>query len=214
MNLIIAGIHTGVGKTLCSAVFTEALGWDYWKPVQAGDLQVSDSWFVQNHISNQVTRIHKERYQLQRAASPHWAAAEEGIRIRPEDFKLPSTPNSLIIETAGGVMSPLSGELLNLNLMEHFNCPVVLVCNDYLGSINHSLLSIKALQAAGVDLLGLVFCGKAVPTTRDFIIGYAKLPVLISIPYFDSINKDVISSYAKTVSSHLKKLLNVVCPER
>jgi dethiobiotin synthetase len=214
MNLIIAGIHTGIGKTLCSAVLAEALAWDYWKPVQAGDLEASDSWFVRSHISNTTTVIHPERYQLQRAASPHWAAAEEGITMQLQDFVGPITGNSLLIETAGGVMSPLSERLVNLDLMRHLNCPVVLVCQDYLGSINHSLLSIQALRSAGIELCGLVFSGKEVATTRQYIVQYSGVPVLLSIPYFDKVSKETIGVFARSVSSQLKKKVNAVYSKR
>jgi dethiobiotin synthetase len=214
MNLVIAGIHTGIGKTLCSTILAEALGWDYWKPVQAGDLETSDSWFVRNHISNSTTVIHPERYRLQRAASPHWAAAEQGITMQLKDFILPETSNSLLIETAGGVMSPLAEGLLNLDLVRHFNCPVIIVSQDYLGSINHSLLTIEAMCSAGIEVCGLVFCGKEVSTTRNFIKQYAKLPVLLSIPYFDKLDKAAISVFAASVSSSLKNKIDVLCSKR
>jgi dethiobiotin synthetase len=208
MNLVVAGIHTGIGKTVCSAVLAEALHYDYWKPVQAGNLDNTDSIFVQQHISNQVSKIHPEAFRLQLPASPQWAAMQEGMEITLDAFSFPVTSNPVIVETAGGVMSPLSNTLLNMHLMQHLQLPVVLVSNNYLGSINHTLLSVQALQQAGISLAGLVFCGEEVPSTRQFILSYTGLPLLLSIPQFNTINKKEITGFASSVSNRLKEQLN------
>jgi dethiobiotin synthetase len=208
MSIIIAGIHTGIGKTICAAVLAEALQYDYWKPVQAGDLHATDSMFVSRHIRNTVTKIHDEAYRLAVAASPHLAAEQEEIEITFDRIMLPSTDNGLIIETAGGIMSPLNRRQLNLDMVLHFNLPVVLVCNDYLGSINHSLLSIKAMQNEGIEILGLVFNGREVPSTREYIMEYSGLPTLLSIPYFTNTGRQDLCDFAVSVSSILKNKLN------
>lgn len=208
MSLLVAGIHTGTGKTVCSAVLAEALHYDYWKPVQAGDLHASDSLFVTHHISNAKTVVHPEAYRLQLAASPHWAARQEGREITLESLSLPVSANRLIVETAGGVMSPLSFSLLNIDLIKHFNLPVVLVSENYLGSINHTLLSITVLKQAGVPLAGIVFNGEEVASTREFILSWSGLPLLFSIPKFEKMDKGVIASFAATISASLKEKLN------
>jgi dethiobiotin synthetase len=214
MNIIIAGIHTGIGKTLCSAIMTEALEYDYWKPVQAGDLHSTDCMFVQKHIGNTRTKVHDERYRLAVAASPHWAAELEDVTIDFEELTLPSTEKGLIIETAGGVMSPLNATQTNLDLIRHLDLPVALVCNDYLGSINHSLLSIEALRKAEVQIMGLVFCGKEVKSTRDYILSYTGLPMLFSIPHFETLDEIILCSFAASISSSLKKHIHEFCPKR
>ena len=203
MNIIIAGIHTGIGKTVCSAVICQALGYDYWKPVQAGELNDSDSIFIKRNVSNPLCTVHPERYQLTIPASPHYAAALEGVEIKPADFLLPYTTNSMVVETAGGIMSPLSNSFLNIDLMQQLNLPVILVSNNYLGSINHTLLTVEAMQKRNLEVAGLVFCGHEFSSTRDFILQYTKLPLLFSIPQFDTINEAVIASFAKTISLHL-----------
>jgi dethiobiotin synthetase len=208
MSIIVAGIHTGIGKTICSAVLAEALQYDYWKPVQAGDLHATDSMFVSRHIRNTVTKIHDEAYRLAVAASPHLAAEQEEIEITFDRIMLPSTNNGLIIETAGGIMSPLNRRQQNLDMVLHFNLPVVMVCNDYLGSINHSLLSIKAMQSEGIEILGLVFNGREVPSTREYIMEYSGLPTLLSIPYFTNTGRQDLCDFAISVSSVLKNKLN------
>jgi dethiobiotin synthetase len=195
MNYCIAGIHTGIGKTVCSAVICQALGYDYWKPVQAGDLDHSDSLFIQDHVKNPLCKIHPERYKLVLAASPHYASEKEDIHIKKEDFTLPATQNDLIIETAGGLMSPLSSDLLNIDLIDYFKLPVILVSNNYLGSINHTLLSYNLLKQRKVDIAGLVFVGEHTPSSEKFILDYSKLPLLFSIPFFKDFNQNSIQEF-------------------
>lgn len=203
MHILIAGIHTGIGKTICSAVICQALGLDYWKPVQAGDLDNSDSIFIKRNVINPSCKIHPERYRLSIPASPHYAAAQDDIEIKRSDFILPHTNNSLVVETAGGIMSPLAKNFLNIDLMEQLKLPVILVSNNYLGSINHTLLTVAALQQRNIFVSGLVFSGEAVDATRNYILEHTKLPLLFSIPFFKKIDSDAIAAFAKTVSINL-----------
>src|SRR5436190_452971 len=124
MSIIIAGIHTNIGKTICAATICQALGYDYWKPVQAGDLENSDSVFIKRCVTNPRCTVHPETYRLTIAASPHFAAAEDGISISKEKITLPQSSNNIVVETAGGIMSPLADDLLNIDLIQHFNLPV------------------------------------------------------------------------------------------
>ena len=203
MSIIIAGIHTGIGKTICSAVICQAIGYDYWKPVQAGDLENSDSIFIKKNVTNPACFIHPERYKLNIPASPHHAAAQDKTEMKPADFILPKTNNQLVIETAGGIMSPLAKKFLNIDLMQQFNLPVVLVSNNYLGSINHTLLTVSALQQRNIFIHGLVFSGEVVDSTREFILEHTQLPLLFSIPFFEKIDSSTIADFAKTVSINL-----------
>jgi dethiobiotin synthetase len=203
MSVIIAGIHTGIGKSLCSAIICEATGYDYWKPVQAGSLDDSDSIFVKRNISNSSTIIHPEIYRLQIAASPHIAAEIDGLEIKKENIILPKSNNKIIVETAGGLLSPFSKTFFNIDLPTHLNLPVILVSNNYLGSINHTLLSVEALQKRNIEIKGIVFGGEEVESTRLFILEYTKLPLLFSIPYFEKINAETIQTFAKTISLNL-----------
>ena len=203
MSIIIAGIHTGIGKTICSAVICQAIGYDYWKPVQAGDLENSDSLFIKKNVTNPASSIHPERYKLNIPASPHYAATQDKIEIKHADFILPKTNNQIVIETAGGIMSPLAKNFLNIDLMQQFNLPVVLVSNNYLGSINHTLLTVNALQQRNILIHGLVFSGQVVDSTREFILEHTQLPLLFSIPFFEKIDSSTIADFAKTVSINL-----------
>ena len=190
MNVIIAGIHTGIGKTLCSALLCEKLGYDYWKPVQAGT-ESTDSDFIRTHVSNPKCTIHPEVYMLKTPASPHYAAEVEGIVIKSEIIQLPKSSNSLIVETAGGLMSPLADQYLNIDLVEQLQLQVILVSNNYLGSINHTLLSVEALQKRNIPILGIVFSGEEVSSTRSYILKYTGLPLLFSIPPMEISRKSV-----------------------
>ncbi len=198
-HLIVVGIHTGIGKTVCSAIMTEALRYDYWKPVQAGDLDASDSIFIKNHISNPLSIIHEEAYRLTQPMSPHAAAKIDNVDIQLDILHLPKSQNSIIVETAGGIMSPLSDTMVNLDLIKHLGLPVILVTNDYLGSINHTLLSIEILRGAKIPIIGLVFSGKKVATTRAFIMQYSGLETLFEIPFFENINRKAIVNFAATL---------------
>jgi dethiobiotin synthetase len=209
MSFIIVGIHTGIGKTLCSAILCEALGYDYWKPVQAGDLDNSDSVFIKNHVSNPLCTIHPETYRLKLAASPHFAADTEGVLIEKNKFILPKTANNIIVETAGGIMSPLSKGVLNIDLIKHLNLPVILVSENYLGSINHTLMTVKHLQYQNIPIKGIVFNGEVVESSIDFILAETGLPLLFSIPQFEIVNRKRIKNFVlKNDFSALKSKIN------
>ena len=193
--VIIAGIHTGIGKTLCSAILCQAWGYDYWKPVQAGDLAHSDSIFIKNNVSNPLCTIHPEAYQLQMAASPHFAAYTEGVNIERQKMNLPPTHNNIIVETAGGIMSPLGMNFLNIDLIQHLKLPVILVSENYLGSINHTLMSIYVLKQHNIPIKGIIFNGDVIQSSVDFIVENSQLPHLFSIPKMEQVNKESIQKF-------------------
>ncbi|MBK7110525.1 MAG: dethiobiotin synthase [Bacteroidetes bacterium] len=177
----IAGIGTGVGKTIFSAIITEALHADYWKPVQCGDLNNSDTLIVKSLVTNSKTIFHPETFQLKEPMSPHAAAAIDGVAINPSDFKLPETDNTIIIEGAGGLMVPLNDTFLIVDLFKQLNLPVILVSRNYLGSINHTILSYEILKQKNIPIAGLVFNDAGNFTTENFIIEYTQLPVILKI---------------------------------
>jgi dethiobiotin synthetase len=200
MSVVIAGIHTGIGKTVCSAIICQATGCDYLKPVQAGDLENTDSLFVRQNVSNESCFVHPEIYKLKLAASPHYAAQLEGIEIEKNKMVLPAIKKNILIETAGGIMSPLAKNFLNLDLIEYLAIPVVLVSNSYLGSINHTLMSYMALTSRNIKLAGIVFNGEKNLASEQYILEYTQLPLLFSIPTFKILNKEAIQDFAKGVT--------------
>lgn len=204
MRYFITGIGTGVGKTVASAIITEALQADYWKPVQAGDLDCSDTHRVKDLVSSPGSIFHPEAFKLKNAMSPHAAAALENIEIIPEEISAPETRNDLVIEGAGGVMAPLNNRQTMLHLMLHLDAGIVLISSGYLGSINHTLLSWQILKAAGLRIKGIVFNGKENLESEKFILQYTGLPCLLRIKQEETITKKMISRYAALIKGNLK----------
>lgn len=199
MRLIIAGIGTEVGKTLVSAVLCRALKADYWKPVQAGELDSSDSHKV---AAWSGAKTWPEAYRLTQAMSPHAAAAHDGVRIEADQMRPPSTPERLVIELAGGLMVPLREDYLNIDLIAELGSPVLLVVRDYLGSINHTLLSLALLQQRNIPLAGLVFTDTPNPESRAAIQARTDTPTWLALPHLDTINPEIITYYATRVRQH------------
>ena len=198
----ITGIGTNIGKTIVSAILTEALEADYWKPIQAGDLEFSDSLKVENLISTTKTKIHPEAYRLNQPMSPHAAAKLDNISIDLEKIELPKTTNHLIIEGAGGLMVPLNDNELLIDLIQKLDVEVILVSQNYLGSINHTLLSLEVLKSKNLNVLGIIFNGEENTETEKYILNYTGVAKLGRIQKHDFINKEVVLSY-KSVFKNL-----------
>jgi dethiobiotin synthetase len=206
MKLFITGIGTDVGKTITSAIITEALEADYWKPVQAGDLHFSDSHKLQSLLSNSKTKIHPNSYSLQTPASPHYAAAIDGVAIDIQKITTPKTNNHLVIEGAGGLFVPLNQTATILDLIQP-DYKVIVVSRHYLGSINHTLLTIEALQNRKIAIAGIVFSGDENPATESIILSKTGVNVIGRIdnePYFD---QNVISYYAEKFKENLQRIV-------
>jgi dethiobiotin synthetase len=203
-QLIVAGIGTGVGKTVASAVLVEALEADYWKPVQSGSQEDSDTLTVQHLISNQRSFFHEEAYQLKAPLSPHIAAEMEGREIQPEQLSLPAANNHLIVELAGGLMTPLNDRTLNIDLVKKWDKPVVLVSQNYLGSINHTLLSAEALKQQHITIAGIIFNGEETASSESLILNYTQLPFIGRIPMLPALNARAVSEVALYFKSVLK----------
>ncbi len=198
-SIIVAGIGTEIGKTVTSAILCEALEADYWKPVQAGELENSDSHKVQALISNEKTKIHPEAYSLGSPMSPHAAAEIDGLTINCDHLQIPETDNNLIIELAGGLMVPLTKNYLNIDLVSELKFPVVLVSSYYLGSINHTLLSWEALVSRNIEVIGIVFNGEKTPSTDEVILHRTQAQCLLEIKKEQEIKKETIRNYANQI---------------
>lgn len=200
-NYFITGIGTDVGKTVASAILTEALEADYWKPVQAGDLENSDTIKVQRLVSNTKTVFHKEAYQLTQPMSPHAAAKIDKIDIDLNQIQVPKTTNNLIIEGAGGLMVPLNNSQLIIDLIKKLDVETILVSQNYLGSINHTLLSIEAIKQKGLKIKGIIFNGDENKETEEYILNYTGINYLGRINNHSTISKDVVLSYKNNFNS-------------
>lgn len=221
-NYFITAIGTDSGKTLLSAILTEALQADYWKPVQAGLPKDSDT--VKAMLSNTTSRILPEAVFLQMPASPHAAAASENRRISLSDIEWPAGVNNasggqqednlppegrppqdrpLIIEGAGGCLVPLNDHESIIDLVPQFGAQVVLVSNHYLGSINHTLLTAELLRQRNYPVAGIVFNGTAAPGTEEVILKRTGYRCLLRIARHESINKELVKSYAAQLRKEL-----------
>ena len=197
----ITGISTEVGKTIASAIITEALKADYWKPVQAGELDYCDTKKVKNLVSNAKTKFHPNAYALETPMSPHAAADIDGVTIELSKIKPPKTKNNLVIEGAGGLLVPLNNTETILDLIKP-NYKVIVVSRHYLGSINHTLLTVNLLKTKGFEV-SLLFSGNEHKTTESIITEMTNTPVMGRIneePYFD---KNVVKEYASILKDNL-----------
>ena len=206
--IFITGTGTDVGKTLIAAIVTEALQADYWKPVQAGFSDGTDSLFVEKMISNSQSKIHPELYKLKMPASPHLAAAAEQKEIKIKEIiaHLPKTKNRLIIEGAGGLMVPLNKKKLILNLIKELNAKVIIVSKNELGSINHSLLTAAVLKKEKADVAGWIFTEEYQHYENE-IAGWSGYPVIASIKHLPVISKETIKEQALKLRPLLKSVL-------
>lgn len=204
---LITGIGTGIGKTLVSAVLTEALKADYFKPIQCGNLDELDSDFVREHLFNSKSKIHSENFLLKKPASPHDAAKAENKEIRLKDFSLPATQNTLLIEGAGGMLVPLNERKeYVIDFAKKFDAEVILVTDYYLGSINHTLLSLNFLKAKKLKPALVVFNGDKVEGSKQAILKEMEGVPFVEIERFE-VNPDSVKQIADQLSDSLSKIL-------
>ena len=205
MKLFITGISTDVGKTVASAIIVEALQADYWKPIQAGDLGHSDTHKVQSLITNTQSQFHPNSYALQTPASPHLAAAKDGITIDLKQIQEPKTVNHLVIEGAGGILVPLNVTESVVDIIQP-DYKVIVVSRHYLGSINHTLLTVEALQNRKIQVAGIIFSGEENTSSEQIILNRTGVICIGRIgeePYFDT---NVIVEYADLFRENLLKI--------
>jgi len=197
--IFITGIGTEIGKTIVSAVLVEKLQADYWKPVQSGELNNSDTMIVKKLISNKKSVFHQEAYRLNQPFSPHYSAALDGIEIDLDKINLPQTENQLIIEGAGGLMVPLNEKVLMIDLIKKLDAEVVLVSKNYLGSINHTLLSIEILKNRNIPIKRLIFCGEHNQSSEHVIFKQTEIKIL-RIPFLNKLNKIAIKEFTESLN--------------
>ena len=201
----ITGIGTDVGKTVVAAIVVEALKADYWKPVQAGELQHTDTHSVEELISNSKSLMHEHSYALQTPMSPHAAAEIDGIQIDLTAIKEPTTENHLVIEGAGGLLVPLNEEKTILDLIKN-DYKIIVVSRHYLGSINHTLLTLSELRSRGLEVSGIIFNGATHPSTEHIIKKIGRVKEIGRIDQEAVIDKKVIKKYAALLKEQLEAL--------
>lgn len=191
-RFVIVGTDTGVGKTVFSAALVQALGASYWKPVQAGLEAETDSQIVARLSGAPQDRILPEAWRLRLAASPHIAAGAEGVEIDAASLAPPDVTGPLVIETAGGVMVPLTDTMLTIDVLARWRLPVILVARTKLGTINHSLLTIEALRHRDIAIHGVAFVGEKEREAQDTILRIGKVKALGRLPRLAVLSKDTL----------------------
>ncbi len=193
MRFVITGTDTGVGKTVFSAALAAAVGASYWKPVQAGLEGETDSETVRRLSGLGQDRILPEAYRLKLPASPHIAAAREGVRIDAGRLAIPAIRCPLVIEGAGGLMVPLSADLLQIDVFASWRLPVILCARTTLGTINHTLLSLEAMARRSIPLHGIAFAGDACEEVENAILAFGKVRRLGRLPPLDPLNAGALA---------------------
>lgn len=206
-NIVVAGIGTGVGKTVVSAILSLIFKGDYWKPIECGHGIHSDTTLVSEWLQGSGVTIHPPTYALKAPVSPHHAARLEGKTINCDGVTIPSTSRPLIIEGVGGVLVPISSHLLTVDLFQAWPCVWVIVSHHYLGSINHTLLTIEGLRQRRLPLLGLIFNGDPHPDTESAICAHTHLPVLGRLLPESSITLSILKRYAAEWTPQFSSLL-------
>lgn len=191
--LFITGIGTDIGKTVVSAILVEKLRADYWKPIQSGDLENSDTQKVKKLITNTHSVFHTESYRLTQPFSPHKSADLDGINIDLRSIVIPETSKTLIIEGAGGLMVPLNDKEYIIDLIQQLNAEVVLVVKNYLGSINHTLLSLESLKHRNIAIKGIVYNGEMDSYSEAAIQRFSNVKILGYIPFIEKLDSKTIT---------------------
>jgi dethiobiotin synthetase len=207
-RIFVTGIGTGVGKTAVSAILTKALDADYWKPIQAGFEDGTDSEQVAKWLTGSGSVVHPEVYRLAKPASPHIAAREEGITIDVKKIRqqIPDINRTLLIEGAGGLLVPLNSSAFVADLIKELDAKVILVSRNYLGSINHSLLTARVCRELQLPVIGWIFNDQYL-NYEDEIVHWSNFPRIASIPYSENINGTFINAQAAAIKKQLKEFL-------
>lgn len=201
MNYFITAIGTDSGKTVIASALALSLKADYWKPIQAGFPTDSDAV---RELTEGNVHVHQEKYILNTPASPHFAAEVDNVSIKLEDFIVPPTQNNMIIEGAGGCLVPMNNEEFVINIAHHCNAEIILVSNNYLGSINHTLLTLSYLKEKKLRVKGIIFNGEPNKSTEDIILKHAETICFYKVPKFEKIDQDSV----KQLSENFKQRWN------
>lgn len=204
-RFFVSGIGTDVGKTVASAILCKALHAAYWKPIQSGNIISSDKETVRDLCGNDQL-IFDEVYSLREPLSPHTAARIEFVEIDVTSVKIPDHSGNLIIEGAGGLLVPITRDFLFSDWLMENSLPVILVSRHYLGSINHTMLSLEFLKNQGIQITGVLFIGKDNDHNESLICERYDIRNLGNVPEVNTVNKTFVSTYASELQNNWKKL--------
>ena len=207
-RLFVTGTDTNIGKTVVSAILTKGLNASYWKPVQSGIADGTDSDWLQKATGCDPSRIHPERHRLEEPLSPHAAAHIDGVEIKLSDFSLPGNDSgALVVEGAGGILVPLNDNDLMIDLMEYLALPVLVVARSGLGTINHTLLTLRQLRAQKIPVCGVVMNGPKNDSNRQAIEHYGQVAVIAEVETVSSFTPDILQDLFKSFYCRTSKKL-------
>ena len=192
-RIIICGTDTDVGKTIVSSFFVQGLKAVYWKPIQSGTEEGTDTKTVCKLLELEPNRHLSERYKFKAPVSPHWAAEQESRFIEPNNLSLPNLDKLIIIETAGGLMVPLNRNWLQIDQLKIWGAPVILVARTGLGTLNHTLLSLEALKNRNIDVLGIVLNGPHHNDNPKTLEQFGDTKILARLPIFEEVSAKLLS---------------------
>ncbi len=192
--LIVTGTDTGIGKTVFSAGLVGFLGASYWKPIQSGLEEETDSAAVARLAQLPPGRVLPEAARLQLPASPHLSAEREGMTLDPDSLMLPEGPRPLVVEGAGGLLVPLTRKTLFIDVFARWGAPVILCARAGLGTLNHTLLSLEALRARRMPILGVALLGDAHADNARVIAEMGQVPVLGRLPRLDPLTPESLAT--------------------
>ena len=209
-KFIICGTDTDVGKTLISSFFVRGLQSLYWKPIQSGIETETDSQSIFRLSGVKKEKILKEAYIFKKPVSPHWASEIDGKRIDTNLLNLPSTDGSLVIETAGGVMVPITRNFLQIDQIKHWDLPVIIVCRSTLGTLNHTLLTIEALKKRNIKILGLMINGEKHLDNPKTLQEFSNLPIIAEFPKLNKVDKNILDRLWQdlNIEKNLESIIN------
>ncbi len=208
-KFIICGTDTDVGKTLISAFLVRGLNSFYWKPIQSGLQDETDSELIFSLSKVNKNKILKEAYKFNKPVSPHWAAEIDRNLINTKLLKLPEVSGNLIVETAGGLMVPLTRNFLQIDQIKIWNLPVIIVCRSSLGTLNHTLLSIEALNKRNIKIAGLIINGKKHLDNPKTLTEFSGIPIIAEFPYLKNINEQELDIL--WLKLKIKEKLKLIC---
>ena len=210
LQFIICGTDTDVGKTLISSFFVRGLKSFYWKPIQSGIETETDSQSILRLSGIKKEKILKEAYIFEKPVSPHWAAEIDGKKIDINLLNLPKIDGSIVIETAGGLMVPITRNFLQIDQIQKWNLPVIIVCRSSLGTLNHTLLTIEALKKRNIKILGLIINGEKHLDNPKTLREFSKLPIIAEFPRLNNIDKNNLDRLWKelNIEKNLASIIN------
>ena len=192
-RIVICGTDTDVGKTIVSSFFVQGLKGVYWKPIQSGTEEGTDTKTICKLLKLDSNRYLSERYKFKAPVSPHWAAEKESMRVEPNNLDLPNLNKLIIIETAGGLMVPLNRNWLQIDQLRVWEAPIILVARTGLGTLNHTLLSLEALKSRNINVLGIVLNGPPHDDNPKTLEQFGATQILARLPIFKQVNANVLS---------------------